>query len=93
MKDLVIGDILIGRHDTENDTAGIFHVAPDHVLGHLVDVLVLALECNAGQTRQIDDGQVGTAIRDHLQDNGLVDDVLILAANLISQLFDGVLYL
>jgi hypothetical protein len=93
VKDLVIGDILIGRHDTEDYTAGILHVAPDHVLGHLVDVLVLAWECNAGQTRQIDDGQVGTAIGDHLQDNGLIDDVFILAANLISQLFDGVLYL
>lgn len=56
MEHLVVGDVLVGGYDTQDDGAGLLHVLPDHLGGHLVYVLVLAVDGDACQPRQVDDG-------------------------------------
>jgi len=40
---------------------------------------------HTGDTGQIDQGQIRTSVREHLQDDGLVDNVGVVAANFVSQ--------
>lgn len=80
---LIVGYILVGWDHAQDDSAGLHHVLLDHFAGDLVDVLVLPLDGDAGQPRQVDDREVGAVRRIYVQDDRIVHDVLLLPANLI----------
>ena len=82
---------MIGGYHTENYAAGISHIPADHSSGNLVDVLILTIECNSGESWKIDDRQVGASIGGNFQDDGLIDDVLVGPTHFISQIFDSFL--
>ena len=58
-----------------------------------MDVLVLSLDRNPRQSRQVDDGQIRTILRMYVQNYGLIDDILLCAADLISHQIDVLLHL
>ena len=59
--------------------------------GHLVDVFRLPAHRDSGQPWQIDECQIGAAGRVHVQDDGLIDDLLVLPAYFVGQFLDGIL--
>jgi len=82
--------ILVGRHHTEDDSPRIRHISEQHFADNLLDVLGLirALQGNAGDSGQIDQGEIRAGVREDLQDKRLVQDTLVCSTGLIRQILD-----
>lgn len=58
-------------------------ILPYHFGRDLVDVFILPFDRYAGESRQIDDREVRTVSRMHIQHNRIINNILILTTNLI----------
>lgn len=81
--------ILVGRNDTKDDGTWLRDIPQRHIFGDFVDVIGLFSDGNGGDAGQVDDGQVGTRLGEDIQDDGLVDNLLALAADLVSDEVDA----
>jgi hypothetical protein len=80
---------LVGGNDAEDDGPFLGDIAQRHILGDVVDVDGLSSHGDGGDTRQIDDGEVGTGLCEDVQHDGSIYDLLSLAADLVSHKFYG----
>ena len=92
-KSLRGGHICIGWHDTQDDCSWVGHVSGCHSSGDVSDVLRLAWDWDQGDTWQIDQGQIWASVRVDIQHDWLVNDVVLISSDLISQSDDGLLNL
>ena len=62
-----------------------------HVLGDLLDVLVLSVDWDSRNTRQIDHGKIWARMRENIEHDRLINNILLLATNFISEEVNGFL--
>ena len=79
------GHISIGRDDAKNDRARVANVPLRHAASDLLDVLRLAWDGNQSDAWQVDQRQVRTGMRVHVQYNWIVDDVSRRTSDLVSE--------
>ncbi len=80
-----VGDIRVGRNNTEDNSAGVTHVAMAHSASDLLDVFRLVTDSDTCDTGQIDEGQVRTSVGEDLKHNWFVNDVFVSTTDLISK--------
>ncbi len=76
--------VLIGRDDAKDDGTGFGYIPQSHIFGDFVDVVWLFTDRDGGNTWQIDDGEVWARLREDIEDDGLVNDLLAFATDLVS---------
>ena len=49
----------------------------------------MAAHCDASESWQVDESEIGAILGVHVEDDRLVDDTLVLPADLVGEIFDG----
>lgn len=80
---------MVGGDHAEDDGPGLGDIPERHVFGDVVDVWWLLSDGDGGDSGEVDDGEVGAGLGEDIEDDGLVDDLLALAADLISHEVDA----
>lgn len=86
---LADSEVLISGYDAEDDGARFRDIPKCHIFGDIVDVRGLSADGDGGDSGQVDDGEVGARFGEDIEDDGLVDNLLILAADLVGHLVDA----
>ena len=85
------GHICIGWQHAKNNSSMVTTVPCRHALSDFFDILILAIDGNTSDTRQVYHCQIGASVRVNVEYDGLVNDVLFLSTDLVRQKVNGVL--
>ena len=75
--------ICVGWHDAKDNSSWVAHVSVSHRTSNFLNVIGLICDSDTSDTWQIDKSQIRAGVGVHLENDWLVDNVLVLAAELV----------
>lgn len=80
---------MISRYDAQDDGPLFTDIPKSHVFSNFVYVVWLLTHRDRGNTRQIYDSKIGAGFSEDVENDRSVDDLLLLAADSVSDCLDG----